>query len=397
MTAARLAGIRPSLTKGMTQLAREMRDQGRSIITLSQGEPDFDTPQDVREAAIVAINEGRTRYTAVPGVMELRQAIVNELKAVNNLSYTPDQITVGCGAKQVIFNALLASLNSGDEVIIPAPCWVSYPDMVALAGGRPVIITCPEEQGFKLTPATLEQAITSRTRLLLINSPCNPTGAVYAEEELLKLAAVIRRHPSILILTDDIYSSIVYEGAAANMAAVAPDLIDRILIVNGPSKSAAMTGWRVGYGAGPVELIAAMNLIQSQTSSHTSSISQYAAIQAIAGPQAHKETFLEAFRERRDLTVERVSKIPGLRVLSPEGAFYLFINCAGVIGRTTVKGIELRTDEDVAMYLLDEAGVALVPGCGFLMSPYLRLSFASAPKLLIEACDRIECAIRAIC
>lgn len=396
LTAARLAGIKPSMTKAITQLARSMSEDGRSVIALSQGEPDFDTPAHVCAAAIAAIGEGHTRYTAVAGVAALRRAIVDTVRTAHGLDYHPDQVTVGCGAKQVIFNAFLASLDPDDEVIVPAPCWVSYPEMVALAGGHTVVVECPRERGFKLLPEALACAITPRTRWLVINSPNNPSGAVYTAAELAGLAVVLRRHPRVQILCDDIYDSIVYDGPATTMAAVAPDLAVRTLIVNGPSKSAAMTGWRVGYGVGPAALIAAMNLIQGQTSSHTSSISQHAAIQAIAGPQHYRDHFLAAYRERRDLVATRLTAVPGLSVTIPSGAFYLFIGCAELIGRRSTAGGVLCTDGDVAMYLLEEAGVALVPGKSFLMSPYLRLSFASAPEVLAEACDRIAKACGAL-
>jgi aspartate aminotransferase len=385
--------IRPSETKAMTARAAALRDQGREIITLSQGEPDFGTPDNIGEAGIRAIREGKTKYTAVPGITPLREAIRAKFIRDNDLGYALDQITVGTGAKQVVFNALFASLNPGDEVIIPAPCWVSYPDMVRLAGGVPVVVNCPESDGFKLKAAALDAAITSRTKWLMLNSPSNPTGAVYREPGLLELAEVLRRHPHVWVLTDDIYEKLVYGGTRfATMARTAPDLFNRTLTVNGVSKTNAMTGWRIGYGAGPVELIKAINIIQSQTTSHAASISQYAAIEAITGDQSYVPTFAAEFEKRRDLVVEKLSWAPGLTCRIPDGAFYVFPNCAGVIGRSTQSGRTIESDTDFAMYLLEEAGVAVVPGSGFLASPYIRISYASSLADLTKACDRIVAA-----
>ncbi len=388
--ARKLRDIRPSETKAMTARATALRAQGREIITLSQGEPDFDTPANVRAAGIAAIEAGHTRYTAVAGIAPLREAIQAKFLRDNDLSYPIDQITVGCGAKQVVFNALFASLDPGDEVIIPTPCWVSYPDMVRLAGGVPVLVECPERSDFKLAPDALAKAITPRTKWLMLNSPCNPTGAVYSDIELAGLAAILAPRPKIWVLADDIYEKLVYgDRRFATMARAAPDLFNRTLTVNGVSKTNAMTGWRVGYGAGPVELIEAMNMIQGQTTSHTSSISQYAAIEALAGDQSYVPVFAQAFRERRDLVVERLNTIAGLRCPTPEGAFYAFVSCEGVIGQRTLSGQPIQTDADFALYLLDQAGVAVVPGSGFLASPYIRISFAAGLTELSEACDRI--------
>ncbi|MER8670841.1 pyridoxal phosphate-dependent aminotransferase [Mesorhizobium sp. M0644] len=373
----------------MTAAAAALKEKGIDVITLSQGEPDFDTPEAIRNAGIAAIRNGRTRYTPVAGVKPLREAIRKKLLHDNSLDYDIDQIAVGCGAKQVVFNALFASLDPGDEVIIPTPCWVSYPDMVRLAGGEPALVACHERLGFKLKPVDLAAAITPRTKWLMLNSPNNPTGAVYSKAELAELAVVLRRYPQVHVLADDIYEKLVYGVRFATMAEAAPDLIDRTLIVNGVSKSSAMTGWRLGYGAGPKDLIKAMNTIQGQTSSHTSSISQYAAIEAIAGDQAYLGDFVSSFRKRRDLVVEKINEAQGLKCRTPDGAFYVFVNCAGVIGKTTPQGKVVETDIDFAMYLLEKFGVAVVPGSGFMASPFIRISYAASIEELQHACGRI--------
>ncbi|MHC6154774.1 pyridoxal phosphate-dependent aminotransferase [Bradyrhizobium elkanii] len=390
IVADHVKAVRPSETKAMTARAAALKEQGREIITLSQGEPDFDTPENIREAGIQAIASGKTRYTAVAGITPLREAIRDKLKRDNGLDYSVDQITVGCGAKQVVFNGLFASLNPGDEVVIPGPCWVSYPDMVRLAGGTPVMVECSENLAFRLSAEALESAITPRTKWLMLNSPLNPTGTLYSAEDLASLAGVLRKHPHVWILADDIYEKLIYPPARfATMAQVAPDLYVRTLTVNGVSKANCMTGWRVGYGAGPAELIKAMNTIQGQTSSHTSSISQYAAIEAISGDQSYVTEFVAEFQARRDIVVNRLNEAPGLRCRTPEGAFYVYPNCAGVIGKRTRSGQIIATDTDFAMYLLDNAGVAVVPGSGFMASPYIRISYASAREELQRACDRI--------
>ncbi|MCP3392196.1 pyridoxal phosphate-dependent aminotransferase [Bradyrhizobium sp. CCGB12] len=385
----RLKVVRPSQTKVMTARAAELRDQGADVITLSQGEPDFDTPSMICEAGIRAIRAGQTRYTAVAGIKPLRAAIGESLRRDHGLDYGIDQITVGCGAKQVVFNALFASLDPGDEVVIPTPCWVSYPDMVALAGGKPLLVACSERDGFKLRPDALEKAITPRTKWLMLNSPCNPTGAVYSRSDLLALAVVLRKHAQVHVLSDDIYEKLTYDGGFATMAAVAPDLYDRTLTVNGVSKADAMTGWRVGYGAGPLALIKAMNLIQGQTTSHTSSVSQYAALEALSGRRDHIKEFARAFLKRRDLVIAKLNQAKGLACRVPDGAFYVFPSCAGVIGKRTPDGKMLETDSDFAMYLLDAFAVAVVPGSGFMVSPYIRISYASSAEDLTRACDRI--------
>ncbi|WP_149763809.1 pyridoxal phosphate-dependent aminotransferase [Neomesorhizobium albiziae] len=380
----------------MTAKASALRDQGVDIVTLSQGEPDFDTPEAVRKAGIAAIREGKTRYTPVAGVKPLRETIRQKLSRDNGLDYEIDQITVGCGAKQIVFNALFASLDPEDEVIIPTPCWVSYPDMVRLAGGEPVLVPCNERFGFKLKPQHLEAVITTRTKWLMLNSPNNPTGAVYSRADLAALAEVLRRHSHVHVLSDDIYEKLVYDVPFATIAEAAPDLSDRVLTVNGVSKSSAMTGWRLGYGAGPKDLIKAMNTIESQTSSHTSSISQYAAIEAIAGNQDHIAEFVSAFRKRRDLVVEQINQAEGLSCRVPDGAFYVFVSCAGVIGKVTATGKVIESDMDFAMYLLEEFGVAVVPGSGFMASPYIRISYAASEDELKRACGRILAACVAL-
>lgn len=394
MLAERLAAVRPSETKAMTQRAATLRAAGKDIITLSQGEPDFETPESVQKAGISAITNGFTKYTAVAGVEALRAAIKQKFKRDNDLDYAIEEITVGCGAKQVLFNGLMATLDPGDEVVMPTPCWVSYPDMVSLAGGVPIAVLCGEEDGFKLTPARLEAAITPRTKWLMLNSPSNPTGAVYSGDELAALAEVLRRHPRVLISSDDIYEKLVYGDVTfKTIAQVAPDLKERTLTINGVSKSACMTGWRVGYGAGPVELISAMNKIQGQTTSHTSTISQYAAIHAIIGIENEIDAFRNIFETRRDLVVEQLNNIPGLACGRPDGAFYVFASCADIIGRTLPAGGRINSDTDFAMYLLEHAGVAVVPGSGFMASPYIRISYASSEAELQRACERISHAV----
>ena len=396
IVSTRLKAVRPSQTKAMTAKAAALREKGVDVVTLSQGEPDFDTPNAILQAGSAAIDAGHTRYTPVAGVKPLREAIRRKFLRDNELVYDLEDITVGCGAKQVVFNAFFASLDPGDEVIIPAPCWVSYPDMVRLAGGSPVIVPCQERFGFKLRPQDLEAAITARTKWLLLNSPNNPTGAVYSETELRALAAVLRRHPHVLVLCDDIYEKLIYDASFSTMAEAAPDLAGRTLTVNGVSKSSAMTGWRVGYGAGPRELIKAMNTIQGQTSSHTSSISQYAAVEAIGGDQGHIAEFVSSFRQRRDMVVDRINAVPGLSCRVPDGAFYVFINCAGVIGKKTTPGKVIENDIDFAMYLLEQFGVAVVPGVAFMASPYIRISYACSLSDLKRACARILAGCQAL-
>ncbi|WP_245283326.1 pyridoxal phosphate-dependent aminotransferase [Bradyrhizobium sp. WSM2793] len=358
------------------------------MITLSQGEPDFDTPSAICEAGIRAIRDGQTKYTAVAGIKPLRQAIRESLRRDHGLDYGIDQIAVGCGAKQVVFNALFASLDPGDEVVIPTPCSVSYPDMAALAGGKPVLVACDELHGFKLRSEALEKAITPRTKWLMLNSPCNPTGAVYSRSDLLALAAVLRKHAQVHLLSDDIYETLTYEADFATIAAVAPDLYERTLTVNGVSKADAMTGWRVGYGAGPLALIKAMNLIQGQTSSHTSSISQYAALESLSGRRDHIKEFACVFGAPRPCRRQAESG-QGAFLPCAGRRFYVFPSCACVIGKRTPDGKVIESDTDFAMYFLDAFAVAVVPGSGFMASPYIRISYASSLEELTRACDRI--------
>ena len=389
----RVQSVQPSQTKAMTQRARELRAQGADVIVLSQGEPDFETPAPIREAGIAAINGGKTRYTAVAGVPELREAICRKLERENGLAFTPEQITVGCGAKQVLTNAILATVGPEDEVIVPAPCWTSYPDMVRIAEGTPVCVDCTAT-GFKLSAEALRRAITGKTRLLMINSPSNPTGAVYTVKDLNALADVLRDHPNIWVITDDIYEHLVYtEGAFATLAQTAPDLKDRILTVNGVSKAHAMTGWRIGYGAGSQWLIKAMNLLQSQMTSHACSVAQYAAIEALEGAQTHLGEFRAAFKERRDYLFDRLNAVPGLDCgTTPDGAFYLFVSCYDLIGSATPDGSVIESDMDFALYLLEHANVAVVPGGAFMADGYIRISYASSMEDLRNAATRIHTA-----
>lgn len=386
----RFSSVKPSLTKAMTQRATTLQGQGCDIITLSQGEPDFPTPVSICEAGIEAICAGNTKYTAVAGIEPLREAIIEKFSRDNGLNFSTDQVSVGCGAKQVLFNALMVSLNPGDEVIFPTPCWVSYPDMIHLAGGIPVPVSCPPSTGFKITPDLLEAAITNKTKWLMLNSPSNPTGAVYSRAELGALADVLRKHPDVWVLCDDIYEKLVYGDVEfTTLAQIAPDLGDRILTVNGVSKAYAMTGWRVGYGAGPAHLIKAMNTLQGQTTSHTSSISQYAALEALRGSQDFIKAFQSTYQSRRDLVVDRLNRVEGMSCHRPDGAFYVFPDCSGLMNKQTPQGKLIKTDSDLTMYLLEEAGVATVPGSGFLASPFIRISYATSTTDLESACDRI--------
>ncbi len=390
----KLSAVKPSQTKAMTTLAETMRAEGKSIITLSQGEPDFETPEWIKQAGIAAIEAGHTRYTAVAGITELREAIVGKFKRENGLAFSLDQVTVGCGAKQLLYNALVATLDEGDEVVFPTPCWVSYPEMVKLAGGTPIAVPTRAENGFILRADELRAALNDKTKWLMLNSPSNPTGAVYSHKDLHALAEVLRDFPNVWILSDDIYEHLVYGDVEfATMAAVAPDLAARTLTVNGVSKAYAMTGWRVGYGGGPLELIKAMNTVQGQSTSHTCSISQYAAVVALNGDQSFLKAFREAFRQRRDLVVGLVNAIPGLSCDTPDGAFYVFVDCTALMGKVTPAGETLKTDMDVAMYLMEEAGVAVVPGSGFLADGFIRISYAAAEAELSAACSNIHAAV----
>lgn len=393
--ANRLKQIRPSPTLAMTAKAAELKSQGKDIISLSAGEPDFDTPQHIQQAAIQGMKDGLTRYTPVGGIPALKKAIQEKFHRDNQLSFSSDQITVGNGAKQVIFNALLATIEEGDEVIISAPYWVSYPDMVHLCGGKSVIVPCSEQDYFKLMPQALEEAITPKTKWLILNSPNNPTGCLYHAEELKALAAVLARHPHIYILCDDIYEYLVYSQAPfATLATLAPDLRDRILMVNGVSKAYAMTGWRLGYGAGPQSLVKAITMIQSHSTSNACSISQAAAIAALKTPCELTQGWMKTFQSRRDLALEMINTTPGLSCLMPEGAFYLYISCAGIMGTTSPEGKPITTDNDFALYLLENAGVTCVSGASFGLSPYIRISYAIDTTLLRQACQRIQKAVK---
>lgn len=391
--ATRVLGAKPSATKEMTRLANQMKREGRSVIALSQGEPDFPTPEHVREAGKAAIDRNESRYTDVAGTHALREAVARKFERDHGLVFTSDQIQVGCGAKQLLYNALQATLNAGDEVVIPTPAWVSYPEMVRLAGGTPVIVRCGAHTGFKITPSQLEAVITPRTKWLMLNSPSNPSGAVYSRAELLALAEVLARHPHVWVMADDIYEKIRYEDAPfATPAAVAPELAARTLTINGVSKAYAMTGWRVGYGAGPLALIKAMNLVQSQSTSHTSSISQAAAIAALDGPMDFLPGFVAAFRRRRDQVAAALNAIDGVTCDVPLGAFYVFPGCQGLLGRRDPAGQAIVSDADLALYLLREAGVAIVPGSAFELPGHFRVSYAASDADLAESMQRIAAA-----
>ncbi|WP_189516769.1 pyridoxal phosphate-dependent aminotransferase [Kushneria pakistanensis] len=388
--ARRLSTIAPSATIEISRRAAEMRREGLDIISLSQGEPDFDTPAHIAHAGKRAIDEGQTRYTDVDGTPELKQAIVAKFERDNALHYSTDQISVGTGGKQVIFNALMALIDPDDEVIIPAPYWVSYPDMVRLTGGMPVIVECGEAQHFRLTPEQLEAAITPQTKCLILNSPGNPTGTGYHREELIALGEVLKRHPQVFVISDDIYEYLAYDGwAFTTLAAVVPELFERTLTVNGVSKGYAMTGWRIGFGAGPKDLIRAMAMLQGQMTTNPSAISQAAAVEALNAPKDFLEEHLEILRQRRDMCAAAINAIDGLSCRVPEGAFYLFVSCQGLMGRRTPDGEVLERDVDVARFLLETAHVAVVPGSAFGLAPWFRVSFAAATERLGEACERM--------
>jgi len=381
----------------VTARARELKAAGVDVIGLGAGEPDFDTPDHVKDAAAKAMRDGYTKYTDVPGSIELREAICAKFERENGLSYTPDQIQVACGGKQNIYNAIMASVEAGDEVIIGAPYWVSYPDIVLLAEGTPVIVQCSADNGFKMQPDQLEAAITPKTKWVMLNSPSNPTGAAYTRDELKALTDVLMRHEHVWVMTDDIYEHIVYDGFEfATVAQVEPGLMDRTATLNGVSKAFAMTGWRVGYSAAPVELTKAMNKIQSQSTSHTSSISQAAALAGLTGPLDFLEERNAVFKERRDMVVSMLNQANGIDCLTPEGAFYVYPKCEGFIGKTTPDGKVLETDGDVAAYLLEAEGVAVVFGEAFGLSPFFRISYATGTDLLEDACQRIQRAAAAL-
>ena len=386
-----LARVSPSPTVAVSQKAMELKAAGHDVIGLGAGEPDFDTPDNIKAAAIAAIAAGKTKYTAVDGIPEVKQAICAKFKRENGLDYTPSQVTVSTGGKQVLYNALLATLNPGDEVIIPAPYWVSYPDMVRLGGGEPVIVETTLEDGFRISPEALEAAITPKTKWFIFNSPSNPTGAGYGHNQLKALTDVLMRHPHVWVMTDDMYEHLAYDGFQfCTPAQVEPGLYDRTLTVNGVSKSYAMTGWRIGYAAGPEHLIAAMRKLQSQSTTNPCSISQWATVEALNGPQEFLAERNEAFRKRRDLVVAGLNACEGITCAVPEGAFYVYPSIAGCIGKTSAGGTLIDTDEAFATALLEEHGVAVVFGAAFGLSPYFRVSYATSDEALTEACNRIQ-------
>jgi aspartate aminotransferase len=395
--AERMSRVKPSPTIAVTTRAQELKAAGRDVIGLGAGEPDFDTPAHIQEAAIAAMKRGDTRYTAVDGTPALKKAIVAKFKRENGLDYETKQITVGTGGKQVLYNALAATLNAGDEVVIPAPYWVSYPDMVALCDGTPVAVSCPQNNGFKLRAEDLDQAITKRTKWLILNSPSNPTGAAYSEQELNEIAQVLMDHPQVWVMTDDMYEHVVYSGFKfATIAQVEPRLYNRTLTVNGVSKSYCMTGWRIGYGGGPVELIKAMGTIQSQSTSNPCSISQAAAVEALNGPQDFIAEHNKVFEQRRDLVCAMLNKADGIYCPTPDGAFYVYPSCAGTIGKRTPQGKLIENDSDFVAYLLEAEGVAVVQGVAFGLSPHFRISYATSTEALKEACTRIQRACAAL-
>ncbi|MCI5086539.1 MAG: pyridoxal phosphate-dependent aminotransferase [Rhodovulum sp.] len=388
---ATLSRVKPSPTIAVTNKARELKAAGKDVIGLGAGEPDFDTPDNIKAAAKAAIDAGHTKYTAVDGLPELKEAICAKFKRDNGLDYTPAQVSVGTGGKQILYNALVATLNPGDEVLIPAPYWVSYPDMVLLAGGEPVAIECPIENNFKLTPEQLEAAITPKTKWLIFNSPSNPTGAGYTWDELKALTDVLMKHPHVWVMTDDMYEHLTYgDFEFCTPAQVEPGLYDRTLTCNGVSKAYAMTGWRIGYAAGPVEVINAMRKIQSQSTSNPCSVSQYAALEALNGTQDFIPVNNELFKRRRDMVVEMLNAAEGINCPTPEGAFYVYPSVAGCIGKTTPAGAKITNDEEFATALLEEKGVAVVFGAAFGLSPNFRVSYATSDEALKEACTRIQ-------
>ena len=391
LTAARLDKVSPSQTIAISSKARALKAAGRDIISLSAGEPDFDTPRNVKDAAIAAIEAGETKYTDVAGTMALRQAAAAKFKRDSGLDYKPEEIIISTGGKQVIFNAMVATMDAGDEAIIPAPCWVSYPDIVALADGTPVLVPCGQNNGFKMRPEDLEAAITPKTKWLILNSPCNPTGAAYTAAELRALTDVLMRHPRVWVFTDDIYEKLTYDGfVPATIVQVEPRLRDRTVTMNGCSKAYAMTGWRIGYAGAPVALVKAMDKLQSQSTSNPSSVSQAAAVEALNGPQESIEVMRQAYEARRDMVVEMLNKAPGIHCHMPEGAFYVFPAVHGCIGKTSPKGARIATDEDFVIALLDEEGVAAVHGAAFMYPGHIRISYATDTESLREACTRIQ-------
>jgi aspartate aminotransferase len=395
--ANRLSRIKPSATLAVAAKAKELKAAGKDVIGLGAGEPDFDTPDFIKDAAKAAMDAGDTKYTNVDGTPAIKEAIIAKFKRDNGLTYAPEEISVGTGGKQILYNALMATLNAGDEVIIPAPYWVSYPDMVLLAEGEPVIVDCPAEAQFKMTAEQLEAAITPKTKWLILNSPSNPTGAGYTREDMKALTDVLLKHEHVWVMSDDMYEHLVYDDFEfVTPAQVEPKLKDRVLTVNGVSKAYSMTGWRIGYAGGNAELIKAMKKIQGQSTSNPSSISQAAAAEALNGDQSFMKEWVEAFKARRDIVVDMLNECEGLTCPMPEGAFYVYPSCAGLIGKKTPEGQVLETDEDVVTYLLESQGVACVHGAAFGLSPHFRISYATSEEALREACKRIKIACAAL-
>ena len=384
-----LKRIKPSPTMAVTQKAKELKASGKDIIGLGAGEPDFDTPDNIKQAAIKAINDGDTKYTAVDGTPALKKAIIKKFKEENNLDYQIDQITVGTGGKQVIYNAMMATLNEGDEVIIPAPYWVSYPDIVLLAGGTPIILECNEKQGFKINPSELEKSITKKTKWIILNSPSNPTGACYSKEEIKEIGKVLEKHPHVFILSDDIYEHVTYGNFKFFTIAQIDNLKERVLTMNGVSKAYSMTGWRIGYAAGPIDIIKAIAKIQSQSTSNPSSISQAAAVEALNGVQDFIKDRATSFQERRDFVVKTLNKIEGIECLNPDGAFYVFPSCKGLIGKKDSKGKEIKKDIDFVQSLLENNGIAVVQGSAFGLEGFFRISYATSMENLKMALEKI--------
>ena len=389
--ASRLKRIKPSMTVGINVKANALRAEGKDVLVLAAGEPDFDTPANIRKAAFDAMESGQTRYVPGKGTPALQKAIQTKFIKDNNIEYSLDEIIVGVGGKHIIYNAMMATLNPNDEVIIPAPFWVSYPDIVLLAEGKPIIVECPESQNFKITANQLEKSITEKTKWLMLNSPSNPTGAVYSKSELKELAKVLLKYPHVLIMSDDIYEKIIYDNLEfGTLASIEPRLKDRCLTLNGVSKAYCMTGWRLGYCGASKEIIAAMNKMQSQSNTSTSSISMAAAVEALEGSQEFIKEHNEAFVRRRDMVVSLLNQIEGINCLTPEGAFYVYPSCEGVIGKQTTDGNKITTDEDFMNYLLESEGIAGVHGAAFGLSPYFRLSYATSDEILKDACSRIK-------
>ena len=385
-----LSRIKPSPTIAVTQKARELKEKGVDVISLGAGEPDFDTPDNIKEAAIRAINSGDTKYTAVDGTPKLKEAIISKFKKENGLEFSKDQINVGSGGKQVIFNAILSTINPGDEVLIPAPYWVSYPDIVLLAGGIPKIVICDEKDEFKITPQKLKKNLNSKMKWIILNSPSNPTGSCYSKDEIDAIADILKDYPDVMVMSDDIYEHVVYDNFKFYTIAQNKNVTDRTLTINGVSKSYAMTGWRIGYAGGPKDLIKAMAKIQSQSTTNPSSISQAAAVEALSGDQSFIKDRSDAFKERRDFVVSKLNKVNGIKCLNPQGAFYVFPSCKGCIGKTHFELGEIKNDTDFVSKLLESTGVAVVQGSAFGLEGYFRISYATSMSNLEKAVERIS-------